>query len=52
MLSAGDALPVSVGVAVCARFGPGRAVGGRIVGTRRGALLLELGVRMGGRAAI
>ncbi len=31
MLSVGDARPVNVGVAVCARFAPGRTGGGRIV---------------------
>jgi hypothetical protein len=35
MLSAGDNLPVKVGVAVWARVGPGRAAGGRMVGTLR-----------------
>ena len=33
MLSAGDALPVRVGVAVWALLGPGRAGGARMVGT-------------------
>lgn len=47
-LSAGEALPVRVGVAVCARLGPGLPVGGRIVATLRD----ELVVREGGRTGI
>lgn len=47
-LSAGDARPVRVGVAVCARLGAGLPLGGRMVATLR----VELVVREGGRTGM